>query len=108
MEYYEPHDPYEEPHDPFIAFHLTNPNLDSLQTHLPMNHGIYELPDSPIPELEEEVSWVPQLENPLKPWEQHIVENIENPWEHLQNFQVHGLHPRSISINVTHYFGYHI
>ena len=48
-----------------------------------MNHGIYELPDSPIPELD----------TPLKPWEQHIVENIENPWEHLWNFQVHGLHP---------------
>ena len=70
-EYYKPHDPYEEPCNPFIAFHLTNPNLESFQTYSPTNHGIYELPDSPIPELE----------SPL------------DPWEHLQNFQVQGLHP---------------
>src|SRR5882757_10660706 len=92
-EYYEPRDPHTEPHEQFVAFHLTNPNLDSLQTNLPTNHRIYELPDSPIPELEEEVSWVLQLKNPLKPWEQHIVENLDNPWEHLRNFHVHGLRP---------------
>jgi len=48
-----------------------------------MNHRIYKLPDSPIPELDQV----------LEPWEQHVIENLENPWEHLQNFQVHSLHP---------------